>query len=160
MRQAISIPVGVIVARRRKQRTKWKEAEWRVAMIVAGVPAARAGSKLWAKGGVALFYAGGAELSLHPSEMDSYRQNLEQAVPLIYAVIAERAGVPDVLTVTAAPDEAAAYLDSDGVFVDTAAMPPPVAELLAAYVDSRGAAPAFNGSTRADAHVQARGGPL
>jgi hypothetical protein len=153
MRQ-VSIPVGVIVARHRSRRTAWQETAWRVAMVVAGVPAAKSGSMLWAKGGITLFYAGGAELSLHPSEIASYRQNLEQPIPLIYAVFAERAGVPDVLNVTAAPDEAEAYLDADGVFVDGAAMPPPVAEFVSAYVHSCGDTTTLkNGSTGTGAHL-------
>jgi hypothetical protein len=120
MERRLSIPVGV-VAERTTIGSTWQSHAWRPAGVLIGDTALTAGSLL---------------LELHPTDVDSYRHNLEQAVPRIYVVLAETAedAPPTVLLVTAAPDEASSYFDGDGRMVDGVPMGRELTGLIAAYV--------------------------
>ena len=135
MERRLSIPVGVVAERMTIGNT-WQGIAWRPAGVLIGETALTAGSLLRDDGRIAAYYAGDARLELHPTDIDSYRHNLEQAVPRIYVVLAETADdtSPAVLLVTAAPDEACSYFDGDGRMVDGVPMGRELAGLIEAYV--------------------------
>jgi hypothetical protein len=135
MERRLSIPVGV-VAERTTIGSTWQSHAWRPAGVLIGDTALTAGSLLRDDGRITSYYAGNARLELHPTDVDSYRHNLEQAVPRIYVVLAETAedAPPTVLLVTAAPDEASSYFDGDGRMVDGVPMGRELTGLIAAYV--------------------------
>ncbi len=135
MERRLSIPVGVIIERTAVD-TAWQSHVWRPAGVLVGETGLTAGTLLRDDDRTATYFAGGARLELHPSDVDSYRDNLEQVVPRIYVVLAETAddATPVVLLVTAAPDEASSYFDGDGRMVDGVPMGSEMAGLIAAYV--------------------------
>jgi hypothetical protein len=135
MERRLSIPVGVIVERRAID-TGWQSHVWRPAGVLVGETGLTTGSLLRDDGCTASYFAGDARLELHPTNIDSYRDNLEQVAPRIYVVLAETAddATPAVLLVTAAPDEASSYFDGEGRMVDGVPIGSELAGLIAAYV--------------------------
>jgi Protein of unknown function (DUF3305) len=147
----LSISLGVIIERT-KIDSRWQSAAWRASGVLLAGTKMQNGSLLWKANGIAEYFAGVETLSLHPSDVSSYRENLEQDIPRLYVVLADTGGgdddnVPRPHLLTAAPDEAESYLDDQPSLVHGVPMPKPVYDLIAAYVAEHarvGASPVRN----------------
>ena len=138
-----SLPLGVIVERRRID-NPWKEHSWRpVAVFTGAAPRDPAGDWAELRHGAdwAQYHAGTLPLELFRRETQGYRLNLSQEPPRLFVVM--RTGeaadsrhevVP--FLVTACPHEAQDYLDSGEEIVEPVAMPPEVIAFVQAYVDT------------------------
>ena len=72
--------VGVIVARRRLK-GPWAGEAWLARAVLATAPETAPGTRLGVHGDEETFYAGPAEIALHPSATAHYRDNLLTARP-------------------------------------------------------------------------------
>lgn len=134
------IPLGVIVERL-PARSRWLDHVWRVAGVLVGRPETPAWTVLAQADraqadGVTRYYAGTAELVLHPGETKVYRHNLQAERPAVYVVL-RRSGTPPgwrLLLVTADPAEAHAHADVGDDLLEAVPMPRPVLDRLSAFV--------------------------
>lgn len=129
------IPVGVVVARR-KAASQWIDFTWAPVSVLHGVPETEPWTVLRDDGDTTMFYAGRAEIALHPSETGLYRDNLGSGAPSLWVVLSatERDPPYRLVTVTADPSEGEAFTESTANLVEQVAMPPSIAEIIAAYV--------------------------
>jgi hypothetical protein len=136
MERSLTIPIGIIMART-PHRSQWQDHyAWQFAGVVQGRPGLEPGSLMRQEGETSYFFAGQNELILHATDIESYELNLSQVPPRLYVVLKPQddAGVPTIHLLTAAPDEAEAYLEGDDCLVDGVPMPAALIELLAAFV--------------------------
>jgi Protein of unknown function (DUF3305) len=138
MERKISIPVGIIAVRCGPA-GQCQDRGWRIASIFLGTTQLRPGTSLVDAGDRTQVFVGHSDLVLHATEASSYRSNLEQTSPLVYIVLqvldsAPQDALPLVHLVTAAPEEAECYFESDPDRVDAVAMPGELVDLLEAFV--------------------------
>jgi hypothetical protein len=138
MDRVLCIPLGLIVERR-KIESMWQRYAWRPSGVLLGTARLRTGNLLWGTQEAAYFFAGSGTLSLYPTDVPSYRENLGQQPPRVYVVMTARSSrddePPSLHLFTAAPDEAQSYLEGDPGLVDGIPMPRPLRDLVAAYID-------------------------
>jgi hypothetical protein len=140
MERVLCIPLGLIVERRTLE-SIWQHYSWRPSGVLVGTSRLRTGTLLWGSAEASYYFAGAGTLSLYPTDVPSYRENLTQIPPRLYVVLAARGygrddEPPGLHLLTAAPDEAQSYLDGgDPGLVDGIPMPRPLRDLIAAYVD-------------------------
>lgn len=136
MKDHESLPVGVVVTRRRIGHP-WQEFSWHATEAVPGAPDVVEWRLLRQADAKTAYLAATLPLDLYPGETADYRHNLSQRQPMIYVVMrcdaadGERPIRP--FHVTASPAEAQDYLDGDEV-VDAVPMPEEVAAWLQDYV--------------------------
>jgi Protein of unknown function (DUF3305) len=132
-----TIPVGVVVERT-KGTSAWVDYLWRASAVLAGVPDTPVWSKLSDDGERATFYAGAANIELHRTETTNYRDNLATGQPLLWVVLRKTESEPPykLFAVLADPAEGEAMTEADNDLVDTVAMPEPVQETLAAFIEA------------------------
>ncbi len=82
----IRVPVGV-VAERRPGVTTWAEHAWAAREVLEDAPDLAPWTVLREDAGRTLFFAGTAEVALHPTDTDNYIHNLQQEVPRIWVVL-------------------------------------------------------------------------
>nr|WP_255448380.1 DUF3305 domain-containing protein [Telmatospirillum sp. J64-1] len=119
------VALGLIV-QRRDGVTKWQEDVWRPVEVVLNAPAIPGATLLRRSEGCDYYLFGGLGLELHRSDLASYRYNLASGQPRLWIGLrpgAGEGGKPAVVLVSAAPDEAQAFLDSGEDVVETIAMP-------------------------------------
>ena len=82
------------------------------------------------------FYAGTVDIHLYSTDTANYRDNLEAAEPKLWVVLRPDAQEPPVgvLLVTADPAEGEASTEAGSNIVETIAMPPGVAGIIAAFI--------------------------
>jgi len=121
----VGIPVAVL-AERRPGVTKWAEHVWRVVEVLEAAPPVPAWTLLREEAGRSLFFAGEAEVLLHPTDTTNYKHNLEAAQPLVWAVLREGATPSGFVlqTVTVDPGEAHLHADAGNDLVEALPMPP------------------------------------
>jgi hypothetical protein len=84
---SVSARVAVLAERRRGV-TIWAEHVWRVTAVLEEAPEVPPWTLLRSEpDGTALFFAGHAEIWLHPTDTDNYKHNLEAAVPLVWVLL-------------------------------------------------------------------------
>ena len=83
---SIYISVGV-VAERRPGATPWAEHAWVAREVLEDAPALPPWTMLREEAGRTLFFAGTAEVALHPTDTDNYIHNLQQENPRIWVVL-------------------------------------------------------------------------
>lgn len=133
-----SIPVGVVVERRRINHP-WQEWKWRPIGLLPEAPPMADWSVLVQGADFTHYFAGLYPLELHRKETQAYKYNLESSQPAIYVVLrdAEDGDVPvKVHVVTASPYEAESYMESGEEIVEALAMPPVIAAWIADFVDT------------------------
>jgi hypothetical protein len=132
-----TIPVGVVVERT-KGTSAWVDYLWRPSAVLAGVPDTPLWSKLSDDGERATFYAGPAEIELHRTETTNYRDNLATGESLLWVVLRKTESEPPykVFAVLADPAEGEAMTEAGNDLVETVAMPEPIQEAVAAFVEA------------------------
>lgn len=132
-----SVPVGVIVERRRID-NPWQDHVWRPVEVVAGAHGLGDWRLLREGDGWARFFAGTLDLVLYEMETEGYRTNLSAQSPLVYVVLrvneAEPARPVTPVLVTACPYEAGKYTIGGDEIVDGVPMPPEIAAWVDGFV--------------------------
>lgn len=156
------IPVGVVVERR-KARSPWLDFVWRPASVLGGLPEIEPWTALSADGEAVLFYAGAAEIELHPSETNNYRHNLLSTAPSLWVSLHPTDDEPPmrVAVVTADPAEGEALTEAGTAIVGAVPMPEPLRQAVAAFVEEHPLDRPFEKRVRdhADPEALARHGP-
>jgi hypothetical protein len=129
--------VGVVVERRRID-NPWQDVAWRPVAVVPGAPALAPWSVMREDAGATQFFAGVAEIALHPNETENYAYNLEMAAPAVYVTLRpDPAAAPfaiRLLQVTASPGEAEATMEGGADIVEKVPMPPDIGQWLTDFV--------------------------
>jgi hypothetical protein len=135
MRGALSIPLGVVVARAQLHHA-WATHSWRPVSVFLNPPEVGSWRELRRDAAQVHYHAATRPLTLHRKETIGYLANLAAGSPLVYVVLREHAGDPplDVALVTASPYEAEVYGQNGDEIVGGVAMPARLAELLEAFV--------------------------
>ena len=130
----VSIPVGVVVERR-KAESKWIDFTWRPVAVLPGEPAATPWTVLRADAEATTFYAGGALIEFYRTETANYRDNLI-AGPQLWVVLRSTGVDPpyEIVRVTADPSEGEAFTEAGNDLIDTVPMPDPIRDALEAFV--------------------------
>ena len=120
----VSIPVGVIVERRRAK-SVWADFLWRPVSVLVGQPSAEPWTALDVQAESVMFYAGEAVIELHRTESAFYRDNLASETPRVWVVLSPTASDPpyQLLSVTADPAEGEGFTDAGNNLVDAVPMP-------------------------------------
>jgi hypothetical protein len=132
---SLAIPVAVL-AERRPGVTQWAEHVWRVVEVLEDAPPVPPWTLLREEAGRALFFAGVAEVMLHPTDTDNYKHNLEAAEPRVWVTLrpaATQSGLA-LQTVTVDPGEAHLYADAGADLLESLPMPPRLGAITAAFV--------------------------
>jgi hypothetical protein len=129
----VSIEVGVVVAKRRLS-SPWADHSWHVGGVLVPVPALAPWTTMRCDAREELFFAGSAELSLHPGETAHYRDNLQSPEPRLWVQLRPTIAPSgeervEIVAVTADPYEGEALADSGDVLESTA-MPAQIAARL------------------------------
>ncbi len=129
------IPVGVVVARR-KAASQWIDFTWAPVSVLHGVPEAQPWTVLSSEDELTMFYAGSADVELHRSETTYYRDNLASGAPSLWVVMASTEDDPPyrLFAVTADPAEGESFAETSANLVEQVPMPPPIQEIVAAFV--------------------------
>jgi hypothetical protein len=128
--------VGVVIERH-KAASPWIDFVWRPLAVLPGVPEAAPWTPLEDVSGTrATFYAGAADISLHPKETSNYRDNLATGAPGLWVVMRATGGDPPyrIVVVTADPNEGEAYTESGDDLVESVPMPDPIRAQVEAFV--------------------------
>jgi Protein of unknown function (DUF3305) len=159
---SVLIPVGVL-AERRPGVTRWAEHVWRVVGVLEQAPPAAPWTLLREEAGRALFFAGTAEVALHPTDTSNYKHNLEAGQPLVWVALrrAETAAGFVLQAVTVDPGEAHLYADAGDDLLESLPMPPGLRAETAAFVARHHKEREFHKRRRdrADPEALARRGP-
>ena len=136
--RTMSISVGVVVERRASS-NRWVSETWMPVAVVAGAPVGEPWRIMHEEEGVTRYLARVLDLTLHRAEVESYKVNLNEPVPHVYAVLTETQDGPmpyEVVLVTCAPYEAEDYLVGDGEIVEPMAMPPEVLAMVERFIEA------------------------
>lgn len=126
-----------VIAERRPAVTRWVEHVWRAVEVLEEAPEVPAWTLLREDdAGRALFFAGDAEVALHPTDTANYKHNLEAAQPLVWVVLrpAENAAGFTLQGVTIDPGEAHVYADAGNDLLESLPMPPGLRALAEGFV--------------------------
>jgi hypothetical protein len=132
---SLTIPVAVLVERRAGV-TQWAEHVWRVVEVLEDAPRVPPWTLLREAAGRALFFAGVAEVALHPTDTANYKYNLEAAEPRVWVTL-RPAATPSGLalqTVTVDPGEAHLYADAGADLLESLPLPPRLGAITADFV--------------------------
>jgi hypothetical protein len=131
----VSIPVGVVVERRRAK-SVWAEFLWRPVSVLAGKPSAEPWTVLDVQAESVLFYAGEAVIELHRTESTYYRDNLASDTPRLWVVLSPTGSDRpyELLTVTADPAEGEGFTDAGNNLVETVPMPQDILAIVGQFI--------------------------
>ena len=132
---SIRIPVGV-VAERRPGATRWAEHAWVARDVLEDAPALAPWTVLREEAGHTLFYAGTAEVALHPTDTDNYIHNQQLDPPRIWVVLRPVPEAPGyrLQTVTVDAGEAELYADSCADLLESLPLPAGLRAILEGFV--------------------------
>ena len=155
MSRALSVPVGVVIARE-KIDSPWQEFIWRAVSVFLNAPEVGAWRELRRGDTFVHYHAATLPLELHAKETLGYAANLGEDSPSVYVVLRERPEDSEqpmqVHLVTASPHEAEAYGHTSEETISAVAMPEPLLELLEAFVAEHHVAEPFVKRQRAKHH--------
>jgi hypothetical protein len=131
----MSIPVGVVVERRRA-RSVWAEFLWRPISVLSGRPSAEPWTVLDVQAERVLFYAGEAVIELHRTESTYYRDNLASDAPRLWVVLSPTGSDPPytLLAVTADPAEGEGFTDAGNNIVEAVPMPRDILTMVGQFI--------------------------
>ncbi len=134
MSALVSIPVGVVVERR-KATSPWADFVWQPVAVLPDAPDAAPWTVLKHEGDRTSFYAGPAIVEFHTTETSHYRNNLAADAQL-WVVLRPTESEPayQVARVTADPFEGEAYTEAGNDIVEAVPMPETIREALEAFV--------------------------
>lgn len=121
----IRLPLGV-VAERRRGATPWAEFAWAARDVLEDFPPIAPWTLLREEEGRSLFFAGVAEVSLHPTDTDNYIHNLAQDPPRVWVLLRPVEDAPGMRlqAVTVDAGEAQLYAESGSDLLEALPMPP------------------------------------
>jgi hypothetical protein len=138
MSRAFSVALGVVVAQE-KSDNPWQEYTWRPISVFLNAPEIAEWRELRRGPQFVHYHAATLPLQLHPKDTPGYKANLDEEAPCVYVVLRQRpdGGDPptEVAHVTVSGDEAAAYGYVMEETVANVAMPQPLLEAVAAFVE-------------------------
>ena len=139
MDHLLCIPLGVVVERV-KIDSQGQAYTWKVSAVLLGPTRLQPGMPLRQDSEAVTFFAGVGSLTLYPSEVGSYRENLSQDPARLYVVLAKREGGPEnepprLALLTAAAQAAEGQRKGGNIVVDGLPMPNVLVELVAAYLN-------------------------
>jgi hypothetical protein len=134
-RPLISIPVGVVIERRRAK-SAWTDFVWRAVAVLPGVPDAAPWTMLDSDPDWMTFFGGVAAIELYRSGTSGYRDNLATGAPLLWVVLRPTGHDPpfEIAAVTAEPSEGEAFTESATDLVEAVPMPETVRAAVAEFV--------------------------
>lgn len=151
MRDYESLPLGIVVERRKSQ-SRWAEFSWRAVAVIPGAPEIDDWSTLREGDDWTHFHIATLPLELFPKETEGYRYNLSCDPPVVFVVLreGEEAGEHDIepALVTVCPYEAQDYLDTGEDQVDSVEMPDAVRAWVATFVERHHVDEPFKKRTR------------
>ncbi|MGG5807860.1 DUF3305 domain-containing protein [Falsiroseomonas sp. CW058] len=133
---ALFLPVGVLVERRPAV-SRWADHVWRAVEVLEDAPEVPPWTVLREEAGRTLFFAGLAEVELHPTDTSNYKHNLEAATPLVWVILRPAAETPSgwrLQTVTVDPGEAHVHADVGADLLESLPMPPGLRAVTAGFV--------------------------
>jgi len=154
----VRIPVGV-VAERRPGVTPWAEFTWAAREVLEDCPPIAPWTLLREEAGRSLFFAGVAEVALHPTDTDNYIHNLEQDPPRIWVLLRPVEAPPGLRlqAVTVDAGEAQLYAESGSDLLEALPMPPRLRLALERFVAEHHKVRAFHKRRRDRADAEALG---
>jgi len=155
----VSIPVGVVIERR-KAESAWIDFIWRPIAVLAGEPEARPWTMLSETAEGATFYAGIANVELHPSETANYRDNLSTGEPKLWVVLRPTGAEPPftVVRVTADGSEGEGFTAAGDDIVDHVPMPNAIWDVIDAFIAEHHVERPFYKRKRDRANPEPQGG--
>lgn len=113
----------------------WGGHQWRPIEVFATPPDAEAWTPLGASGSVRRYYAGAYDVQLYSTETANYRDNLQSNEPKLWVVMRPEGAEPpvEIVTVTADPAEGEANTEAGSNVVETIAMAPEIAAVIAEF---------------------------
>ena len=140
--------------------SEWGTSTWRPSVVFAGAPDVAAWTPLGGTGDRHLFYAGPQAIRLYSTETGNYRDNLGTGAPLLWVVLRPQGDQPpvEVVAVTADPSEGEAFTEPGHDVVETVAMPPEIAAIVAQFIACHHVEQVFEKRKR-DKTVQKSHGP-
>lgn len=154
----VRIPVGVVVERR-PGATPWAEHAWQAREVLEDAPEVPAWTVLRKDGGRTFFFAGTADVALHPTDTDNYVHNLQQDPPRAWVLLRPVADAPGFVlqAVTVDAGEAQLYAESGTDLLEALPMPPGLRLLLERFVAEHHKVRAFHKRKRDRADAEALG---
>ena len=127
--------VGLVIERWASAST-WGSVTWRPTTVFASVPEVAPWTSLGGNGQTSRYYAGAHSIELYSTETANYRDNLNSGQPLLWVVLRPQGDEPpvEVVAVTADPAEGEAFTEPGNDVVETVAMPPEVAAIVAQFI--------------------------
>ena len=129
------IPVGVVVERR-KAASPWIDFVWQPVSVLPGRPEAEPWTVLAKENDRTTFYAGTADIELHPSDSGNYQDNLTSSRPSVWVVLRQTETDPPyrLFAATVDPSEGEAFTEAGTDLIDAVPMPDVIRETVAAFV--------------------------
>lgn len=115
---------------------QWGGFAWRPVAVFPTPPDVAPWTPLGVVGGAARYYAGTYDIALYSTDTANYRDNLEAAEARLWVVMRPLGPEPpvEVLSLTADPAEGEGNTEAGGNVVETVAMPPEVAGVIAQFI--------------------------
>jgi hypothetical protein len=162
VRPMMSIPVGVVVERR-KAKSHWIDFVWRPTAVLDGVPEAKPWTMLSEEGEAANFFLGTASIDLYRSETGHYRDNLVSGNPQVWVVLRPSDGEHpyELFLTTADPAEGEGYTETGTDLVEPVPMPEAIRTAIEDFVSEHHVERVFfkRKRDRADPEALGRRGP-
>lgn len=139
MSHALSVPIGVVVARERSA-NPWQEYRWRPVRVFIDTAEFRSWREVERGRGYVHYHAATMPLVLKSKEKVAYRINLTNGVPSVYVVLRENTAAGGAMPIavahlTVSPFEIQAYSDQGSDIVDRVPMPEPLVQQLQSFVE-------------------------
>ena len=156
MSAIVRIPVGVVVERL-KAESAWIDFTWRPSAVLPGAPEATPWTMLSEAADRATFYAGTANVELHPSETSNYRDNLSTGEPKLWVVLRQTGAEPPmtVVRVTADGAEAEGFTAAGDDIVEHVPMPKTIWDTIDAFIAEHHVERPFYKRKQDRAHLEA-----
>ncbi len=154
----VRIPVGVVVERS-KASSPWADFNWRPTAVLPGAPEAQPWTVLSESEDRTTFYAGQAEVELHPGDTSSYRDNLSNSDAKLWVVLRPTGSEPPfiVVRVTADGSEGEGFTAAGDDIVDQVPMPDSIRDAIDEYIAGHHVERPFYKRTRDRTNLDALG---
>ena len=126
-----------VLAERRRGVTPWQAWVWQAVEVLEQAPDLAPWSVLRTDDHATLYFAGLAEVALHPTDTDNYRHNLASQAPRLWVVLRPVEAAPGVALHCATVDagEAHNYADVGQDLLEALPLPPGLAAWVAGFCE-------------------------